>query len=68
MSCHQFLQFPVIPGISLIQSCSVSSAGAEPFMNGTSAIYIEEMYESWKADPNSVHKSWHTFFSNVDQG
>ena len=21
-------------------------------------IYLEELYELWKADPNSVHKSW----------
>lgn len=38
----------------------VSSAGAEPFINGTSSSYVEDMYESWKLDPNSVHKvsSW----------
>ena len=25
-------------------------------------IYLEELYELWKADPNSVHKSWHGQF------
>jgi len=33
-----------------------TSAGAEPFINGTSSSYVEEMYESWKVDPSSVHK------------
>lgn len=34
----------------------VSSAGAEPFINGTSSSYVEDMYDSWKVDSNSVHK------------
>lgn len=33
-----------------------TSAGAEPFINGTSSSYVEEMYDSWKSDPQSVHK------------
>ncbi|VDD86985.1 unnamed protein product [Enterobius vermicularis] len=41
---------------------------AEPFMNGTSGIYIEQMYESWKKDPNSVHPSWSAYFQNVEHG
>ena len=28
---------------------------AEPFLNGTSTIYVEEMYNSWLQDPKSVH-------------
>lgn len=48
--------------------CYVSSVGAEPFINGTSSSYVEEMYESWQKDPNSVHKSWDVFFRNADSG
>ena len=33
-----------------------TSVGAEPFINGTSSSYVEEMYDSWKSDPQSVHK------------
>ena len=33
-----------------------TAVGAEPFINGTSSSYVEEMYESWKEDPTSVHK------------
>lgn len=34
----------------------------EPFLNGSSSIYVEEMYKAWLKDPNSVHKSWDVFF------
>ena len=33
-----------------------AAVAAEPFINGTSSTYVEEMYDSWKADPKSVHK------------
>uniref|UniRef100_A0A8C9WQL1 2-oxoglutarate dehydrogenase complex component E1 n=1 Tax=Scleropages formosus TaxID=113540 RepID=A0A8C9WQL1_SCLFO len=29
---------------------------AEPFLNGTSSNYVEEMYYSWLENPKSVHK------------
>ena len=35
---------------------------AENFLNGSSAAYIEEIYQSWLADPKSVHKSWDIYF------
>jgi len=28
---------------------------AEPFLNGSSSIYVEEMYNAWLQDPKSVH-------------
>lgn len=31
------------------------SAAAEPFLNGSSSVYVEEMYNSWLQDPKSVH-------------
>ena len=31
-------------------------AAAEPFLSGSSSVYVEEMYSSWQKDPNSVHK------------
>lgn len=33
-----------------------TSVAAEPFLNGSSSIYVEEMYNSWLGDPKSVHK------------
>jgi len=45
-----------------------STAAAEPFLNGSSSSYVDEMYESWQQDPISVHKSWDTFFKRTDGG
>lgn len=41
---------------------------AEPFLNGSSSTYVEEMYNAWLEDPKSVHKSWDVFFRNATQG
>jgi 2-oxoglutarate dehydrogenase E1 component len=32
------------------------------FLNGSSAVYVDEIYQSWLADPKSVHKSWDIYF------
>jgi 2-oxoglutarate dehydrogenase E1 component len=29
-------------------------------------MYIDEMYSSWKAEPDSVHVSWRTYFRNME--
>lgn len=34
----------------------MAKAAQEPFLNGSSSVYVEEMYKSWQQDPNSVHK------------
>ncbi|KAL9905480.1 2-oxoglutarate dehydrogenase-like, mitochondrial isoform 3-T5 [Glossina fuscipes fuscipes] len=39
-----------------------NSAAAEPFANGTTASYVEEMYNAWLRDPSSVHTSWDAYF------
>ena len=40
-----------------LQKAAVAAAAkAEPFLSGTSSVYMEEMYESWLIDPESVHK------------
>ena len=31
------------------------AVAAEPFLNGSSSIYVEEMYNAWLLDPKSVH-------------
>ena len=31
-------------------------------------MYVEEMYESWRVDPTSVHKSWDVYFRQVENG
>lgn len=34
------------------------------FLSGSSAVYIEELYQSWLKNPDSVHKSWDIYFRN----
>ncbi|KAF6777752.1 hypothetical protein AHF37_02848 [Paragonimus kellicotti] len=43
-------------------------ASKEPFLNGTSSNYIEDIYEAWLQNPASVHKSWDVFFRGVNAG
>ncbi|KAI3362464.1 hypothetical protein L3Q82_012754 [Scortum barcoo] len=45
-----------------------TSVAAEPFLNGTSSNYVEEMYYAWLENPRSVHKSWDIFFRNANAG
>ncbi|KAK0407469.1 hypothetical protein QR680_019211 [Steinernema hermaphroditum] len=55
---------------ALSRRCMHSSISAtkEPFMNGTSCSYVEQMHDSWRVDPSSVHKSWDAYFRNVEAG
>lgn len=46
----------------------VTRAAAEPFLNGSSSVYVEEMYKAWTKDPSSVHKSWDVFFRGASSG
>ncbi|KAL0183094.1 hypothetical protein M9458_022469, partial [Cirrhinus mrigala] len=36
--------------------CYAAPVAAEPFLNGTSSNYVEEMYYAWLENPKSVHK------------
>ncbi|XP_008280042.1 2-oxoglutarate dehydrogenase, mitochondrial isoform X4 [Stegastes partitus] len=45
-----------------------ASVAAEPFLNGTSSNYVEEMYYAWLENPRNVHKSWDIFFRNANAG
>nr|XP_040025120.1 2-oxoglutarate dehydrogenase, mitochondrial-like isoform X1 [Gasterosteus aculeatus aculeatus] len=40
---------------------------AEPFLNGASSNYVDEMYYAWLENPGNVHKSWDAFFRNAHQ-
>jgi len=40
----------------------------ESFVSGVSGDYVDGLYEGWKRDPSSVHKSWQVFFQNLDSG
>ncbi|SYZ70191.1 hypothetical_protein [Leishmania braziliensis MHOM/BR/75/M2904] len=38
----------------------------DSFLNGSSAMYLEELYQQWKKDPASVDASWAELFSRSD--
>jgi 2-oxoglutarate dehydrogenase E1 component len=42
------------------------STKVDSFLNGSTSLYAEQMYEAWLTDPTSVHVSWQTYFSNMD--
>ncbi len=46
----------------------MARAAQEPFLNGSSSVYVEEMYRAWLKDPNTVHKSWDAFFKSATAG
>lgn len=43
------------PVITVISTRSQQTAASDSFLNGSSGAYIEDMYNSWLADPKSVH-------------
>lgn len=43
-------------------------SSSESFINGTSIGYVEQMYESWKLNPDNVHVSWNAYFTNLAKG
>ncbi|XP_043510630.1 2-oxoglutarate dehydrogenase, mitochondrial isoform X3 [Frieseomelitta varia] len=45
-----------------------SKVATEPFLNGSSSSYVEEMYNAWLQDPHSVHVSWDSFFRSTTAG
>ena len=34
----------------------IAKAAQEPFLNGSSSVYVEEMYKAWLKNPSSVHQ------------
>jgi len=57
-----------INNVRRIPATASRAVMAESFMNGSSSVYVEQMYDSWRSDPNSVHKSWDAYFRNVEAG
>lgn len=36
------------------------------FANGTSAVYVDYLYDQWKTNPGSVHASWRAYFEGIE--
>ena len=50
----QFLRLILCNGSVRTRSYSIP-VSAEPFLNGSSSTYVEDMYNAWLRDPTSVH-------------
>uniref|UniRef100_T1GXX1 2-oxoglutarate dehydrogenase, mitochondrial n=1 Tax=Megaselia scalaris TaxID=36166 RepID=T1GXX1_MEGSC len=48
--------------LPVLSAKSYNSAASEPFLNGSTSNYVEEMYNNWLRDPTSVHTSWDAYF------
>ncbi|CAG8442109.1 1312_t:CDS:2 [Diversispora eburnea] len=53
---------------SNLKRASPVNSSHDNFMQGTTASYIDEMYDAWSKDPNSVHLSWQVYFKNMQNG
>ena len=42
--------------------------GPAPSINGWNAPYVENLYQQWAADPNSVDAQWQPFFEGFQLG
>jgi len=47
---------------------STRAQETESFLNGTTSLYAEQMYEMYLQDPASVHDSWRQYFENEEKG
>ncbi|CAG8437382.1 3444_t:CDS:2 [Ambispora gerdemannii] len=45
-----------------------TSQSNDVFLQGSTAGYVDEMYQAWLKDPNSVHLSWQVYFRNMQAG
>uniref|UniRef100_A0A6P7HEP6 2-oxoglutarate dehydrogenase, mitochondrial n=2 Tax=Diabrotica virgifera virgifera TaxID=50390 RepID=A0A6P7HEP6_DIAVI len=45
-----------------------SESNSESALSGSSAQYLEDMYNSWLKDPSRVHSSWDIFFRKAQEG
>jgi 2-oxoglutarate dehydrogenase E1 component len=47
---------------------SSSLKSSDSFLGGSNSVYLEQMYELWTKDKNSVHPSWNAYFTNITNG
>lgn len=46
----------------------ISKINKSLFYSGNNTRYVEQMYEAWNKDPNSVHISWKNYFEAQEKG
>jgi 2-oxoglutarate dehydrogenase E1 component len=62
-SLRRALAAPRVPLLPRFPAALVGArAFGSEFLTGANNAYLEEMYDAWKQDPASVHKSWDVYF------
>jgi hypothetical protein len=56
------------PAAAAVSRGSGDGGYSSSVLSGSSAVYVDSMFASWKHDPSSVHSSWNAYFSQVDAG
>lgn len=52
-----------LPSVSVTTTRAYNvPVSAEPFLSGSSANYVEDMYIAWQKDPSSVHAVSHFIY------
>ena len=52
------VRFAAAVAAGTLRRCAVHRvwySSHESFLSGTSSVYVDQMYDAWKKDPNSVH-------------
>lgn len=52
----------------MARSSFTRGLATDSFLQSNNSNYVDEMYEAWRQDPNSVHVSWNSYFKNLDGG
>lgn len=47
--------------------CGRRFLATDSFLQSNNSAYIDEMYDAWKQDPQSVHISWNAYFKNIEK-
>lgn len=55
-------------GLMALRAFSTRPQNMESFLNGTSSLYAEQMYDQYCENPDSVHPSWKKYFENDQAG
>ncbi|KAJ2614201.1 2-oxoglutarate dehydrogenase E1 component [Coemansia sp. RSA 1365] len=77
MAARSMGVYPLSAGSRMVKQRTKSTAStaaigephpSESFLSGNVTPYVEDMYEAYIKDPESVHASWRAYFKNVDKG
>lgn len=52
----------------MLFSTKPSTLHEESFLNGSTSMYAEQMWDLYQQDPNSVEASWKHYFDSVEGG